>query len=189
VGKSVEIINLGEKKLIAGLHTFLLREKGSQFAPYFKGYVALNENVRKQFKKLATGTKVYSLSKETLLSVKIPLPPLPEQQRIAEVLSTWDQAIQLTEQLIRQKEQRKKWLKQQLLKGKKRLKGFDRDWIKCNAADFLVQRNEQAPNNGSIPLFSLTIENGVTEKSDRYEREFLVKDKSSKNYKIVYPND
>ncbi|GAA4518471.1 restriction endonuclease subunit S [Sphingobacterium thermophilum] len=189
VGKSVEIVNLDEKKLIAGLHTFLLREKGNFFAPYFKGYVALNESVRKQFQKLATGTKVYSLSKETLLSVKIPLPPLPEQKRIAEVLSTWDKAIQLTEQLIRQKEQRKKWLMQQLLTGKKRLKGFDRDWIKCNAADFLVQRNEQAPNNGSIPLFSLTIENGVTEKSDRYEREFLVKDKSSKNYKIVYPND
>jgi type I restriction enzyme S subunit len=117
------------------------------------------------------------------------LPPLPEQKAIAKVLSTADTAIHTTEKLIAQKELRKKWLMQQLLTGKKRLKGFSGEWKKCTAIDFLSQRNEQAPNNGNIPLFSLTIESGVTEKSDRYEREFLVKDKSIKSYKIVYPND
>lgn len=114
---------------------------------------------------------------------------LPEQKAIARVLSTWDEAIYKTKQLIIQKELRKKWLMQNLLTGKMRLKGFDGEWKKCSAFDFLKQRNEQATNNGNIPLFSLTIENGITEKSDRYEREFLVKDKSIKNYKIVYPND
>src|SRR5690606_30258594 len=147
VGKSVEIVNLDEKKLIAGLHTFLLREKGNFFAPYFKGYVALNESVRKQFQKLATGTKVYSLSKETLLSVKIPLPPLSEQKRIAEVLSTWDKAIQLTEQLIHQKEQRKKWLMQNLLTGKMRLKGFSGEWKECKLGDFIEESRIPSVHN------------------------------------------
>jgi len=64
-------------------------------------------------------------------SLLLPLPPLSEQKRIAEVLSTWDKAIQLTEQLIRQKEQRKKWLMQQLLTGMKRLKGFSGEWKEC----------------------------------------------------------
>lgn len=57
-------------------------------------------------------------------SLKIPLPPLPEQKAIAQVLSTADAAIHKTEKLIAQKELRKKWLMQQLLTGKKRLKGF-----------------------------------------------------------------
>lgn len=47
-----------------------------------------------------------------------------EQKRIAEVLSTWDKAIDKTQQLIAQKELRKKWLMQQLLTGKVRLPAF-----------------------------------------------------------------
>src|SRR5690606_14043051 len=68
------------------------------------------------------------LNLKIINSLYIPLPPLSEQKRIAEVLSTWDKAIQLTEQLIRQKELRKKWLMQNLLTGKMRLKGFSGEW-------------------------------------------------------------
>lgn len=75
--------------------------------------------------KLAQGATRYNISKTNLLNEKIPLPPLPEQKAIARVLSTADAAIQTTEKLIAQKELRKKWLMQQLLTGKKRLKGFE----------------------------------------------------------------
>jgi type I restriction enzyme S subunit len=135
------------------------------------------------------GAGRYKLTKQSLEKIPIPLPDFEEQKSITAILKSCDVNIEVVEQLITQKVLRKKWLMQQLLTGKKRLKGFSGEWNKCNASDFLSQRNEQAPNNGNIPLFSLTIENGVTEKSDRYEREFLVKDKSIKNYKIVYPND
>lgn len=149
VGKAVEVINLGERKMIAGLHTFLLREKEELFSPLFKGYLTLNENVVKQFRRLATGTKVYSISKESLLNLQIPLPPLPEQQAIAEVLSTWDIAIQQTEVLLSQKELRKKWLMQQLLIGKKRLKGFEKSvWEIQPLSNFikLIVREVSKPN-------------------------------------------
>lgn len=84
-------------------------------------------------------TGLPSLSQKNILNIQIPLPPLPEQKRIAEVLSTWDQAIQLTEQLIRQKEQRKKWLMQNLLTGKMRLKGFSGEWKECKLGDFIEE--------------------------------------------------
>ena len=64
------------------------------------------------------------INAEEYATLKIPLPPFPEQKAIAQILSTWDKAIHQTEQLITQKEQGKKWLMQQLLTGKKRLKGF-----------------------------------------------------------------
>jgi len=63
-----------------------------------------------------------------LSSVKILLPPLPEQRAIAACLSTWDTAIQKATHLLAQKELRKKWLMQQLLTGKRRLKGFEGEW-------------------------------------------------------------
>jgi type I restriction enzyme S subunit len=68
------------------------------------------------------------INAEEYASLKIPLPPLSEQKAIAQVLSTADAAIQTTEKLIAQKELRKKWLMQQLLTGKKRLKGFGGEW-------------------------------------------------------------
>ncbi|EGR0745826.1 hypothetical protein BBM24_21540 [Vibrio parahaemolyticus] len=51
----------------------------------------------------------------------INLPPLPEQEKIAQILSTWDKTITITEQLIASSQRQKKALMQQLLTGKKRL--------------------------------------------------------------------
>ncbi|WP_273203369.1 restriction endonuclease subunit S [Marinobacter subterrani] len=55
----------------------------------------------------------------------IPLPPVTEQKKIAQILSTWDQAITATERLLENSQQRKKGLMQQLLTGRKRLPGFE----------------------------------------------------------------
>lgn len=118
VGKAIEVVNLGENKMIAGLHTFHLREKTQVFARLFKGYVSLHKDVVKQYRKMATGTKVYSISKDSLLKIQIPLPPLPEQQKIAEILSTWDKAIQEVQLLIKKLEVRNKALAFSLLRGK-----------------------------------------------------------------------
>ena len=78
--------------------------------------------------RLGNGSTFLEVSKSDFESFKIPLPPLPEQKAIAQVLSTADAAIHTTEKLIAQKELRKKWLMQQLLTGKKRLKGFGGEW-------------------------------------------------------------
>lgn len=59
------------------------------------------------------------------------LPPLPEQKKIAEILSTWDKAIETTEKLLANAEAQKQALMQQLLTGKQRLRGFEtRPWRK-----------------------------------------------------------
>ena len=128
VGKCVEILELSEKKAIAGLHTFLLRDKKQNFSLGFKGYMTTSNIVKKQFYRTAVGTKVYSLSKTSLQNLKIPLPPLLEQKKIADCLSTWDSAIEKQSQLINALTQRKKALMQQLLTGKKRLPGFSDEW-------------------------------------------------------------
>lgn len=98
-------------------------------------YYYFSEKFFERVKKLSAKNSVDSVRMEMIFDMKIPLPPLSEQKRIAEVLSTWDQAIQLTEQLIRQKEQRKKWLMQNLLTGKMRLKGFSGEWKKIGAGE------------------------------------------------------
>jgi type I restriction enzyme, S subunit len=73
------------------------------------------------------GATINSINSSELKEFKIPLPPLPEQRAIANILSTWDTAIQTTQALISQKEQEKKWLMQNLLTGKLRLRSASGD--------------------------------------------------------------
>ena len=61
--------------------------------------------------------------------IRLPQPTINEQQKIAKTLSTWDKAISTTERLIDNSTQQKKALMQQLLTGKKRLAGFNEEWI------------------------------------------------------------
>ena len=70
------------------------------------------------------GATINQITNKNLNSFLIPFPPLPEQRKIAEILSTWDQAIDLTRQLIAAKQQLKKGLMQRLLLGKVRFPEF-----------------------------------------------------------------
>lgn len=93
------------------------------FLQYFN-----SEQGRRKLKVIETGSTMKHLNVGDMVKLKIPLPPLPEQRAIANILSTWDTAIHTTQDLISQKEAEKKWLMQNLLTGKKRLKGFSGEW-------------------------------------------------------------
>jgi type I restriction enzyme S subunit len=63
------------------------------------------------------------------------------------------------------------------------------NWNESAIGSILAVRDERLIPSKAVPLFSLTIESGITEKTDRYNREFLVRDAGSKKYKLVKPND
>lgn len=74
---------------------------------------------------LAGKTAVPIINKSDFEKIKLPIPPLPEQQKIAEILSTWDNAIDNCKKIIKKLKKRNKGLAQQLLTGKTRVKGFE----------------------------------------------------------------
>ncbi|CAH1601030.1 restriction endonuclease subunit S [Vibrio parahaemolyticus] len=86
-------------------------------------------------------TGMPKINRSDLNSLSIVLPPLPEQRKIAQILSTWDRGIATTEKLIDASKQQKKALMQQLLTGKKRLvdpetgKAFEGDWEEVKLGD------------------------------------------------------
>lgn len=77
---------------------------------------------------VSSGSKMPRADWDYVSAFPFPLPPLPEQRAITQLFSTWDNAITTNQSLIAQKEQRKKWLMQQLLTGEKRVKGFNGEW-------------------------------------------------------------
>ncbi|MBS1743122.1 MAG: restriction endonuclease subunit S [Bacteroidetes bacterium] len=118
VGKAVEVINVGEKTIISGLHTLHLRAKNNEFINGFKGYILNESRVRNGILRIATGIKVYSVSKTELRKIYLPKPPVEEQQAIAAILSKVDEAIKATENSIKAAEKLKRSLMQNLLTGK-----------------------------------------------------------------------
>ncbi len=122
IGKSIEIVNINNEKVVAGLHTFLARPDKYEMVKGFGGYLVQSPRFRKQIMTIAQGTKVLSLSAGRVANLHLHVPSLPEQQKIASFLSAIDEKIR---QLTRRKElleQYKKGVMQQLFSGKLRFK-------------------------------------------------------------------
>jgi len=188
IGKAVVIFNEENIPFISGLHTIVAKDKTDLIYRDFKRYFLSDWYIRKQMMFYATGISVFGLSKENVKKIQVILPSKLEQQKIADILSTWDKAIELKEKLIEQKKEQKKGLMQRLLTGKVRLPGFKGEWKEVRLKQILEVRNEKSEITEDLELYSLTIEEGVTPKTDRYNREFLVKD-DNKQYKITYKDD
>jgi type I restriction enzyme S subunit len=118
VGKLVEIVNIGDSKVISGLHTLLLRSKADNLLNGFKGYLFNEERVRLEFLKYVTGIKVYSISKNSLSKVLIPIPTRMEQEQIKQKLDAISNDILTSKYKIGRLERLKKSLMQNLLTGK-----------------------------------------------------------------------
>jgi len=121
VGKAVEIKNLGTAKAVAGLHTLALRPKGNSFALGFSAYIQAMKAVQQQIRRIATGLKVFGISKTNLSEVLVPIPPYPEQHAIARVLSDMDAAIDALERERAKAAAIKQGMMQELLTGRIRL--------------------------------------------------------------------
>lgn len=119
----------------------------------------------KQLRGFATGTtSVAAIYGRDLENFKCIIPPKIEQRHIATILSTWDLVISKTQQLIVQLQQRNKGLMQQLLTGKKRLKGFeDEDWKKLNANE--IFKSVSVKNKYGEQLLSATQDKGIIPRS------------------------
>ena len=66
---------------------------------------------------------------------------------------------------------------------------MNNSWKDYLVSDVYKVRDERVLNDKKIQHFSLTVERGIAPKTERYERDFLVKDINQKKYKVVYPND
>ena len=121
VGKVVEVFNLGEKKIVSGLHTFLCRKITDDFAPKWLGYFMNQAIFHNQLLPFITGTKVSAISRTAIQNVKVLIPSKEEQTAIANVLSSMDKEIETLNTKLEKYINLKTAMMQQLLTGKIRL--------------------------------------------------------------------
>lgn len=113
---------------------------------------------------------------------EIPLPPLPEQEKIAEILSCWDKAIEKLQKLIAAKEKGKKALMQQLLAGKKRFKEFEgQEWKEVRLGKYLIKHTEKAESSDQYPVLTSSREGLFLQKDYYSGREVASTDNTGYN--------
>ena len=141
-----------------------------------------------------TGTSYPAINSKDLSDIFISLPSLPEPTVIGSFFQDIDQLISLQQRKLEVlKEQKKTYLKlffpaQGQTKPALRFAGFEDDWKEVKLGEVLTERNIQMVPSDQVPLVSFTVENGVTPKTERYNREFLVREESKK-YKYTRYND
>jgi type I restriction enzyme S subunit len=131
--------------------------------------------------------------------LKIKLPPISEQKKIAKILSTWDHAISTTEKLLAHSQQQKKALMQQLLTGKQRLPSFQSaSWTVCKFKD-IFDRITTRNVNGDKNVLTISGRYGLISQKDAFNRVIASDDLSNyillkrgdfafnKSYSLGYP--
>ena len=125
IGRAALVFDIDEANV--NQHVCIIRTK-NELAPAFLKDFLLSFGGQKQIEQFQSGGNRQGLNFEQIGSFKINLPPLPEQIKIAEILSTWDNSINTVQKLLANSQQQKKALMQQLLSGKKRFAGFEGEW-------------------------------------------------------------
>ena len=134
INRSTPLAFMVEGKIWVNNHAHVLRpiEPNNRF--YICSYL---ESI--SYDKYNTGTAQPKLNREVCEKILIPVPPMEEQRKIAEILGVWDEAIEKQSRLIEKLELRKRALMQRLLTGRTRLPGFTTPWQKAAYSEVLKE--------------------------------------------------
>jgi len=163
--------------IFLGQRTMMYRAASDRSNNYYLFYSLSSSFCQKQIEDFSNGGTVAHMRVPDCGEILINLPPLPEQKKIAQILSTWDRVISTTEQLLANSQQQKKALMQQLLTGKKRLLDahgvqFGGEWKEYRLEELegigwivlsrgkVISKEDIEKNPGTYPIYSSSIKNG-----------------------------
>jgi len=140
----------------------------------FHYYQLASEKILNRINALSKGSTFKEISLEELRKVKVLCAPLPEQKKIAKILSTWDRVISTTEQLLANSQQQKKALMQQLLTGKKRLRDnkgvrFCGEW-KLDKLSKIFERVTTKNDGKSTNVVTISGQQGLIRQEDFFKK-------------------
>ena len=169
-------------------HCFKVR--GTEYAPY----VALELNhtkMDKQLKRLVSSSVrmdgLLNISYDEYMSVVVYLPAYAEQKHIADFLEKLDMRIAKQKQLVESLKKYKRGVVQQVFSERNENKRTRYpEWKLSSLGEYFTEQTIRTSNSSATPLVSLTVENGITPKTERYYREFLVT-KEGDNYNAIKP--
>ncbi len=160
--------------IFLGQRTMMYRADTCLSDNYFLFYSLSSPFCQKQIEDFSNGGTVAHMRVPDCGEILINLPPFLEQKKIAQILSTWDKAISVTEKLLTNSQLQKKALMQQLLTGKKRLLDengtrFSETW-KLYALSKLFQRVTTKNNGKSNNVVTISGQHGLIKQEDFFKK-------------------
>ncbi|MEC1649725.1 restriction endonuclease subunit S [Bacillus vallismortis] len=185
---AVFVLRTYEEALVPRVyHSFKTTEQAS---PDFIEYMFATKIPDKELAKLiSSGARMdglLNINYEEFMSIKVTIPKVEEQMKIAKFIRNLDDTITLHQRKLELLIETKKSLLQKMFPKdgadvpEIRFAGFTDAWEQHRLGEMLEERNEQIPENEEYPLMSFVQGTGVTPKGDRYDRSFLVKDVNKK---------
>lgn len=153
--------------------------------PSFVAHVLKSDWGQEEVRKYVKGAAQPGLNLEDLASFLLPQPPLPEQRRIGALLDAWDTAVATADLLVEAKRARFGWIRDQVLSGKKRLRGHNNVWRTVRLAEIL--REHGLRSDRTEPVFSVSVHKGLIDQVEHLGRSFSAADTA--HYNRVLPGD
>ena len=178
VGKVVEFVDCAGKNVVCGLHTIHGRDKLDKTVPGFKGYIFSSKAFHDQIKRIAQGTKVFSISAGCFDEVSIGIPDKEEQKKIAALLSLIDQRISIQSKVIEDLKKLKTALEERMLgqcQGKQ-----------VRLRDILIERVEKSRINNQYEVLSSPV-SGIYSQREYFNKEIASADNTG--YKAIHRGD
>ena len=176
IGKAIEIINVGNNKVVSGLHTIHVRDIESTMSIGFKGYLFNTPIIHNQIRILANGFKVFGISKNDICKLNVRIPSKIEQEKISKFLILLDKKIELQKRKVDALKIYKKGLIQKL---------YDQKYNnKIKMKNIIKQKSIRNTNNEIKDIYSVNNKDGFVLQSDQF-KDRIVASEDTTNYKIV----
>lgn len=165
------------------LSALIIKDRTEVHPVYLLNWMNFKVGLWRRF--AASSRKDPNITKNDVSQFPFLKPSLPEQRKIAAILSTWDRAIERTQALIQAKKEQQKGLMQGLLTGRVRVPGFTEPWKEIHLGEIFSERKETG--HEELPLLAITADKGVIYRDELDKKDTSNSDKS--RYKKICPGD
>lgn len=149
VGKCVEVLNVGDRKIVSGLHTYFCRPRHKMALGYL-GYYLNSNHFHNQLLPYIAGSKVSSVNRTSIARTFISYPAdLSAQRRIAAILSSADKVIASTQKIIAKYKQIKQGMMEELFNEQCTMNNVQ--WRKVRLGECLKQKPDYGINAPAVP--------------------------------------
>ena len=181
VAKPIEFFDLAGKNIVCGLHTIHGRDNKNKTVIGFKGYAFSSSAFHNQIRRIAQGTKIYSISTKNFSECFIGIPSKVEQTKIATLLRLIDERIATQNKIIYKLKSLIRGIMVELQK-----RGLSNGtWKKVLLSNVLTERNEL--NKSLYPVYSVSVIQGIVNQMEYLGRSFAASDTSK--YHVVHYGD
>ena len=176
VAKVVEFYNLDGKKVVCGLHTIHGRNNNGQTAKGFLGYCFSSTVFHNQIRRIAQGTKIYSINTRNFSEVFVGLPSMNEQQKIATLLRLMDERIATQNKIIEDLKKLKSAIAETLFctpkesMPAKRLSPYSKEWKLVKLSDICQRIQTKNIGRQCRQVLTIAAQYGLVNQEDFFNK-------------------